>query len=352
MKNIRSIKTTVICGGGLAGLSLGIALRNRALPVELHEAGHYPRHRVCGEFIAGVSQSLLEELGIATSLHDAVKLQSTVWHSRKKKVMSRLLPAPVAGISRYTLDDRLSRIFQELGGNLYTRSRVENQLAEREGYIWTTGRRPHKSGNSANGWIGLKFHVNGLRLKEDLELHFGRHCYVGMSPVSEDRYNVCGLFKLNRHLKGGKFELLDNYLKQNGLEQLAKRLRSAEIDSESFCAVSALDYRQPETSSPYLRLGDCFGLIAPLTGNGMSMAFESAALAVPHIEDWARNKRSWEETVQAVREKQKQAFARRIYVGRFLQRFLLNPSGQTVFHVLSATKLLPFKTLYSLTHHN
>ena len=42
------MKTIRIAGGGLAGLSLGIALRLRQVPVVVHEALHYPRHRVCG----------------------------------------------------------------------------------------------------------------------------------------------------------------------------------------------------------------------------------------------------------------------------------------------------------------
>ena len=41
-----------IIGGGLAGLTLGIGLRQRNVPVTIREAGQYPRHRVCGEFIS------------------------------------------------------------------------------------------------------------------------------------------------------------------------------------------------------------------------------------------------------------------------------------------------------------
>ena len=51
-----------IAGGGLAGLVLGIALRDREIPVVLHEAGRYPRHRVCGEFLSGNGPALLEAL--------------------------------------------------------------------------------------------------------------------------------------------------------------------------------------------------------------------------------------------------------------------------------------------------
>ena len=54
-----------IVGGGLSGLSLGIYLRKRGVPVRILEAGGYPRHKVCGEFVCGVSSDVLAEMGIS-----------------------------------------------------------------------------------------------------------------------------------------------------------------------------------------------------------------------------------------------------------------------------------------------
>ncbi len=62
-----TIPVTIV-GGGLAGLTLGIALRQHNVPVQLHESGHYPRHRVCGEFISGHGQASLERLGLRSML--------------------------------------------------------------------------------------------------------------------------------------------------------------------------------------------------------------------------------------------------------------------------------------------
>jgi 2-polyprenyl-6-methoxyphenol hydroxylase-like FAD-dependent oxidoreductase len=58
-------KEITIAGGGLAGLALACALRRHDVPVTVLEAGNYPRHRVCGEFISGVSEETLATLAIA-----------------------------------------------------------------------------------------------------------------------------------------------------------------------------------------------------------------------------------------------------------------------------------------------
>ena len=53
-----------IVGGGVAGLALGIRLRQLDVKTRISESGTYPRHRVCGEFISGRGVKLLRELGV------------------------------------------------------------------------------------------------------------------------------------------------------------------------------------------------------------------------------------------------------------------------------------------------
>src|SRR4051812_48581970 len=73
-------KPITIVGGGLSGLALGNGLRQEGVPVTLWEAGHFPRHRVCGELISGLGPAMLETLGLsdlfqqarAHSIQDAV----------------------------------------------------------------------------------------------------------------------------------------------------------------------------------------------------------------------------------------------------------------------------------------
>ena len=76
------MKEVTIVGGGLTGLSLGIALRRARVPVILHEAGQYPRHRVCGEFINGVGEETLARLGIADLFSGVLRHEE--WRSGKE----------------------------------------------------------------------------------------------------------------------------------------------------------------------------------------------------------------------------------------------------------------------------
>ena len=225
-----------IIGGGLAGLSLGIALRRADVPVTLHEAGEYPRHRVCGEFITGLASSTIRALGLAPMLADALRHGEVAWSIGEASPQIQRLPAPALGLSRRSLDARLAQDFAQLGGELRSRSRV-TAPTDMPGGVLATGRRRASEG----AWIGLKVHVHGLSLVRDLEMHLGRHCYVGLTRVENNAVNVCGLFR-RQPIRDHGVPLLIAYLRVAGLHSLADRLFLAAPDDESFCAVAALGF--------------------------------------------------------------------------------------------------------------
>ena len=205
-----------IVGGGLAGLSLGIALRKRGVPVSLHEAGIYPRHRVCGEFISGVSQGTFDSLGIGDLFDDAKRHRSTAWFLRSQRIFSAQLPAGL-GISRFTLDERLSRKFQELGGLLCERSRRRPE--GEDGLVWCAGRMPARG-----RWIGLKCHVLGLELRADLEMHLASNGYVGLAKSGAREGQCVWSLPIGAQLSGKGVETLERYLSAGGLDDLARRI--------------------------------------------------------------------------------------------------------------------------------
>ena len=257
------MKPITIAGGGLAGLGLGIALRNREVPVVLHEAGDYPRHRVCGEFISGISPETLERLGISDLFDDANRLRSTAWNLAGETIMNRDLPEPALGISRYRIDQRMAERFENKGGKLETGSRVRDEAkAESDSApktVWACGRRAVPD----SPWLGLKIHARHYQPEADLEMHLGDAGYAGIAPVENAAFNVCGLFRRRPDIRAKGPDLLLAYLEANGLEDLANRLRAAELDESSFLGVSAFQLgRQEKSDGTRCTIGDAESMIA------------------------------------------------------------------------------------------
>ncbi|MGY8687484.1 MAG: NAD(P)/FAD-dependent oxidoreductase, partial [Verrucomicrobiales bacterium] len=214
----KGVKTITVIGGGLAGLSLGIGLRRAGIPVELHEASNYPRHRVCGEFISGLGAETVKALGLETALEGCLEHQSSVWFVRGKRIFSGRLPVAARAISRFELDMRLMELFVDLGGRMHQRSRFMEE--DGEGLVWAAGRQRVR----ASTWVGLKAHFLKVPMAEGLEMHLGDGLYIGLTLIEGERVNVCGLMRgpINIAKKGS--DMLLELMRLRGLGELAERL--------------------------------------------------------------------------------------------------------------------------------
>ena len=329
-----------IAGGGLAGLSLAVALRLRDVPVTVLEAGAYPRHRVCGEFISGVSRETLEFLGIADLFHDAKRQSTLCWWDGEQVIHKDHLVEPALGISRYELDHRLQGRLLDLDGTLVTHHRAERDL--REGHVWAAGRKARHG-----SWIGLKAHVRGLALEADLEMRSGSNGYAGLAPVEDHWVNVCGLFRLDRSLRAKGSALLPSYLEAGGSRSLAHRLRQCEWREGSFSAVAGFDLGRQPVEPGLFAIGDAESMIPPFTGNGMSMAFQAAETACPPLVAWSAGEMPWPQAVDDVRDALTGRFKKRLFAAKLFHQVLFNDAGRSVLRALSASHLLPFGTMLS-----
>ncbi len=331
-----------IIGGGLAGLSLGVALQKRGIPTTLHEAGCYPRHRVCGEFLNGVGDETLGHLGILDLFADAHINEQARWYLRGKTLREDGLPVAVRGISRYTIDQRLADRFVELGGNLKENSRVTGEV--QPGTIQTCGRRRTTNGK----WLGLSCHLQNASLPADLEMHLGKEGYVGLSKIENGRVNLCGLFRERDIGPASRIDRIPRYLEENGLTQLAEFVRSSNPDPNSVIGVNAfrIGWQKRSNAGNNLALGDCLGIIPPFTGNGMSMALESAALAIDPIVQFSRGKLSWSNCVELCSQQLQHSFRKRMRLAQSIHPLLLHRPGQEALRLASQTGLLPFRLLF------
>jgi hypothetical protein len=125
-------------------------------------------------------------------------------------------------------------------------------------------------------------------------MHLAANGYVGLARVEEDRINVCGLFRLDPKLSGKGPQTLERYMRAGSLARLAERVFAARLDEESFLGVAGFRLGRQTRPEALALLGDAWGMIPPFTGNGMSMAFESAAIAVEPLHSWRVGRATWE----------------------------------------------------------
>jgi flavin-dependent dehydrogenase len=314
-----------IVGGGLAGLSLGVVLRQLGAPVSVVEAGRYPRHRVCGEFVSGRGRMLLREWGLEEKFvgRGAREARTAAFYSKRARGVARALPEPALCLSRFQMDECLAEEFRALGGELAENARWRGEYGA--GVVRATGRISAASGGAWR-WFGLKVHAHRVRLEADLEMHLLGNSYVGLCRLNDDTVNVCGLFR-TRAATPNLARNWRHFFEGPEGSTLRNRLEKAEFAEDSFCATAglALEPRRAADRDECC-VGDAITMIAPLTGNGMSMAFESAQMASGHLFDYSRGRASWAEARQRVAQSCDAAFRRRLFWGRQLQRAMFLPA--------------------------
>ncbi len=366
-----ALRPITIVGGGLAGLTLGIGLRQKGIPVTIWEAGRYPRHRVCGEFISGQGQQVLARLGLFDALRQsgAVSAHKAAFFLDRVASPARTLPSPALCVSRFVLDAFLARRFRALGGEL----RENQRWGERpfgEGIVRADGRRRHSREHSLP-WFGLKVHARNVTLNADLEMHHARSGYVGFCRLGDGEVNICGLFRraptaareagapvacqparpgLSK-LAGSRHPGLFTFRNLSGSgTPLGQRLDVAVFDEGSFCSVAGISLRPRRASAwPECCIGDALTMTPPVTGNGMSMAFEAAEMAIAPLAAYGRGGCSWEQARQRVAAVCDRAFAPRLAWGRWLQWMMLTPLLQGWPGLLALRSALLWRVMFAHT---
>jgi flavin-dependent dehydrogenase len=251
----------------------------------------------------------------------------------------RKLPSAALGLSRHRMDAALAEEFQRLGGELRSGSRwhpvgvqasVCSGTSRREplaeGIVRATGRRAQPIENGWR-WFGLKAHATNVNLAADLEMHVSANHYIGVNRINNGEVNICGLF---RERSGEAPAAGFDRLRGKPGTPLQERLASARFDEDSLCSVAGLSLKPRRAAGKSeCCLGDSITMIPPVTGNGMSMAFESAELAFPPLTRYSRGEINWAEARDAVARACDTVFAQRLAWAHRLQWLMFSPVLRT-----------------------
>ncbi len=359
-----------IIGGGLAGLTLAIQLAKKNHSVILFEKEQYPFHKVCGEYISMESYPFLEHLGVPFSQLELPFIKHLTISSPKGTVIKRPLKQGGFGISRYTLDLHLANLAKKAGVTLLENTKVEDVVFEQETFTIKTvtekftakiacgtfGKKSNldlslkRTVRPLTNYIGIKYHIKTDLAPDHIELHNFEDGYCGVSKVDGDKYCLCYLSAAGQLQKHGSIKALeDQVLKQNPF--LKKYFTESEFLFEKPLAISNVTFEQKSlVENHLLLLGDAAGTIAPLSGNGMSLAMHASFIVAGQIDLFLNGTINRPELENLYQHQWKGTFSSRIKNGAKIQQLFGNNKLTDI--AFKTLKPLPFITdaLIGLTH--
>ncbi|MEO6522539.1 MAG: NAD(P)/FAD-dependent oxidoreductase [Mucilaginibacter sp.] len=365
----------IIVGGGLAGLFNAIQLNRAGLQVTVIERKSYPFHRVCGEYISNEVIPFLSGLDIDLNDLDVARINRLQVTSVSGTALSKKLDLGGFGLSRYTFDNYLYKKAQAEGVNFLLDTKVEDIVFKDERFevtipgkvltaplvIGSFGKRSNLDQKlkrdffyKRSPYLAVKFHIRADFPDDLIQLNNYKDGYCGVSKIEADRYCMCYLAHRDDLRKYGNLqELEQNIICKNA--HLKKLFDTAEflLDKPEVINEISFEKKQP-VENHILMSGDTAGMIAPLCGNGMTMAIHSAKILSETILQYYQpndfNPRKRNQIEQAYTAEWESKFARRLWIGRQLQR-LFGANAMTTLSLKTLNALPPLADyLISKTH--
>jgi menaquinone-9 beta-reductase len=292
----------LVIGGGLAGSMLGMRLAAAGREVTLLEREQHARHKVCGEFLSAEAVEYLRSAGVEPLDLGAATIRA-VRLASGNRVVEAALPFTALSVSRRALDEALLRRAAERGCKVVRGAPVASLAHHGEG--WVARLRGGDAYNARTAFlasgkhdlagqersrsrqcklVGFKMHwrlaeAQTAELRGAMELFLFAGGYGGLSLVEQDAANLC--LVVNRKVlqrRGGWTGLLESITAGN--RHMRMRLHEAAPSWSRPLAVFPIPYGYLARSSGGLwRVGDQAAVIPSFTGDGMSIALHSGALA-------------------------------------------------------------------------
>jgi flavin-dependent dehydrogenase len=280
-----------IVGGGPAGLATAIAARRLGLSVVLADGAVPPIDKPCGEGLMPDGVEALHQLGITIPEGEAYPFLGIRFVSDGTKAEAAFPRGTAYGIRRTHLHRIMADHAAACGVRLLWQSAVtglhpEGALVAGElvRARWVVG--ADGTSSRVRGWANLDQHALDTPQKQNqrfafrrhyrvapwtgfMELHWGRHCQVYVTPVS--REEVCvALISSSPKLR------LEDGLGE--FPELCARLEDVEHASSERGAITVTRKLRRVYRGRTVLVGDASAGVDAITGEGLCLAFRQAAL--------------------------------------------------------------------------
>jgi flavin-dependent dehydrogenase len=306
----------IIVGAGPAGSACAITAARAEAQVLLLEKDHFPRQKVCGEFVSPESLGLLHDFLEGGKFQSCPQVVSSRIFLDNKTLVLPVAPA-AQSIPRFDLDPALFAAAQNAGVKAHEGVTVAEVQRDQVFHVRTSEKTyAARAVVNASGrwskltqfdvagkdkWIGLKAHFAEPLPPQSVDLYFFSGGYCGVTPVGPNSVNACAMVRAE-----AAHTLEDVFSKEPRLFQRSRAWQPL----FPTVTTSPLYFREPETESGGMFLaGDAAGFIDPFAGDGISLALQSGTLAAQSIAPFLRGVCSLEEAHQQYQSAYRKRFA-------------------------------------------
>lgn len=274
-----------VIGGGPAGLAAAIAARQQGFRVIVADSAQGPIDKPCGEGLMPHGLSALEKLGILLPEEDSYAFRGIRFLIEGRSVEASFPDgASAMGVRRTVLHRLMMNRAIGLGIDFLWQTPVTGVSEDgvhlgtrRLNARWIIG--ADGSGSRVRRWAGLdslrrkscryafRQHFRVAPWTNRMELHWGRHGEIYVTPVSNDE--VC-VASISRDPKLRLTKALQCF------PELQARLHGAEVSSTERGAMTATSKLHRVSRGNVALIGDASGTVDAITGEGLCLAFSQA----------------------------------------------------------------------------
>jgi menaquinone-9 beta-reductase len=342
-----------VIGGGPAGSFTSFLLAAEGYRVCLFEKKRFPRETLCGEFLSYEVSNHLKDAGLFEKFLDLDpnKITSFRLLSSGGKSLSAQLKFTAFGLKRSTFDSFLLTEAEAKGVTVYQPYSVTSVKKSGEQYLISAD-SPLSGGIEvkANRLIGAygksnpidkmlrrgfsetSTPYNGVKIhlpfelfrsfnRSEIHIYTASDLYCGINCVNANVITVCFLEK--RGIKDPPVKEKFILLRKNNPafnEILKPEADKAIMQAKVYGTGSIYFGRKEPSDSGIYMAGDAAGMIAPLAGDGIGMALESAVL----LREIFTKEINEDERKEEYAEKWNRKFRRRIITAGLIQKIIFS----------------------------
>jgi menaquinone-9 beta-reductase len=349
-----------IIGAGPAGSTAANYFARSQFRTCVIERKSFPRETVCGEFLSGEVTEVLHELNVFEQFISLQPNTLTVFRYNPEHTHSYTssLPFTAYAMKRGKFDAFLLDNARKAGSEVYQPATVEQ--VEKKGKLYQIvlsiggkleqitaryvigafGKNSPLDKTLRRDFLGSKSRLNGIKFhiprrfmqnipEHEIQIYTARGIYCGVNSVDDATITVSFL---ERHTAGGApaRERLIDLIKENKhfAEIVSDDFRPSIESFPSYGAGNIYFGKKNIIENGIYMIGDASRAIAPLAGNGISMAMQSAKILASVIEGGKNRIMNDGALASIYHSKWSLHFRQRLYFAHKIQTMLLSQFGK------------------------